>query len=66
MDATQSQGQLEPLLTVEDVAAYLHLSRTTVYRLTWSGALRTVRVGSQVRIPASALSDFLRQGGTRG
>lgn len=62
MDAAPSKD-LEALLTVEQVAAYLHLSRTTVYRLTWQKALRTVRVGSRIRVPASAIADYLRTTG---
>lgn len=57
MDGPRSP--MEPLLTVEQVAGYLHLSRTTVYRLIWSGSLRTVKVGSRIRIPESAIAEYL-------
>ena len=64
--AEQPRTPLEPLLTVAEVAAYLQLSRATVYRLTWAGLLRTVRVGAQVRVPASAVAEYLRAGSTGG
>ncbi len=57
MDGIRSP--MEPLLTVDQVAAYLHLSRTTVYRLVWSGSLRTVKVGSRIRVPESAIAEYL-------
>jgi excisionase family DNA binding protein len=46
-----------------EVAARLKVSRATVYALVKSGQLRHRRVGLQIRIPVSALSDFL---GVRG
>ena len=61
MDSPAMGSALERLLTVEEVARYLHLSRTTVYRLTWQKVLRTVRVGSRVRIPASSVVAYLHQ-----
>lgn len=53
---------MEPLLTVEQVAGYLHLSRTTVYRLVWSRSLRTVTVGSRIRVPESAVAEYVAKG----
>jgi excisionase family DNA binding protein len=42
-------------LTVKEAAATLRLSENTVYRLTRSGVIESVRVGGSVRIPARAL-----------
>ncbi len=42
-----------------DVAARLNVSRATVYALVKSGALRHRRVGLQIRVPLSALEEFL-------
>ena len=63
--AEQPRTPLKPLLTVAEVAAYLH-PRATVSRLTWAGLLRTVPVGSQVRVPASPVAEYLRAGATGG
>ena len=37
------------LMTVEEVAAYLRLSKDTVYRMTQSGRIPTSKVGTQWR-----------------
>lgn len=54
----------EPVLKVSDVAAHLDMHHSGVYELVKSGELRSVRVGRLIRIPASALDDFLS--GTTG
>lgn len=41
------------LLRPRDVARLLGLSRAMVYKLAYSGELRSIRVGSAVRIPAA-------------
>jgi excisionase family DNA binding protein len=43
----------------------LHVSKRTVYRLRKSGALRAVRIGRAVRVPADALAQFLKRAGER-
>jgi len=57
----------QPLAAYTDgqVAAALHVSKRTVYRLRKSGALRAVRIGRAVRIPADALSEFLERAGRK-
>lgn len=54
----------QPLVAYTDaqVAAALHVSKRTVYRLRKSGALEAVRIGRAVRIPADALAHFLGRG----
>ena len=47
------------LLRPEDAADMLSLSRTTVYGLLRSGALRSVKVGGLRRIPVDALEEFV-------
>jgi excisionase family DNA binding protein len=42
-------------LTVKEAAVALRLSPNTVYRLTRSGIVESVKVGGSVRIPARAL-----------
>jgi excisionase family DNA binding protein len=43
-----------------EVAARLKVSRATVYALVKFGQLRHRRVGLQIRVPISALDDFLK------
>ena len=46
-------------LTVKDVAKLLGISRNTTYRLVRSKKLPSIRVGRQIRIPRSALEEYL-------
>ena len=48
------------LLTVEQVMARLQVSKHTVYRLIRTRRLRSVRIGRCRRIPATALTAYLR------
>jgi excisionase family DNA binding protein len=50
---------LEPLYSIKEVAAYLQVSTTTVYRLIRDGALRGVRVGQSVRFTRGNIQEFL-------
>lgn len=50
---------LEPVLTVSEVMEVLGCGRRTAYDLVASGALRSVRLGRAIRIPRSALREFL-------
>jgi excisionase family DNA binding protein len=49
----------ERVYTVEQVADHLAMHTSGVYRLVQSGDLRSVRAGRLIRIPASALDEFL-------
>ena len=49
----------ELLLRVDAAAARLAVSRTTLYRMVQRGELPTVRIGSAVRVPVSALDRWL-------
>jgi excisionase family DNA binding protein len=57
-------GDTRPLLSPRDVALLLNVSRETVYRLSRSGQVPSVRVGGQLRIPKRALTHHLAE--TRG
>lgn len=46
-------------LSVQQIATLLKVSRNTAYTLVRSGALRSIRVGRQIRVPRSALEDYL-------
>ncbi|GAA6527950.1 helix-turn-helix domain-containing protein [Intrasporangium sp. DVR] len=51
---------VESVLTVRDVARHLGCrDEETVYRLIHRGDLRAIRVGRLVRVPESALRDFI-------
>ena len=47
------------VLRVEDVAKLLCIGRNTAYNLVHCGAIRHIRVGRQIRIPRSALLEYL-------
>ena len=47
------------ILTVEEVAAFLRISRAKAYSLAASGDLPTVRVGRSVRVRRDALERWL-------
>ena len=51
--------ELPPLLlTVEQAARMLAISRSAVYRLTWSGELSPVHIGRSVRFAVAELERF--------
>ena len=47
------------LLTVDEAAEALAVSRSTIYRLLKSGDLVATRIGTAVRIPESSLRRFV-------
>ena len=47
------------LLTVDETAEALAVSRSTIYRLLKSGDLVATRIGTAVRIPESSLRRFV-------
>ena len=49
----------ERVLTVKDVAHHLGISDWTVYNLVAGGHIRAGHVGRLIRIPESALSEFI-------
>lgn len=63
MTPPESQGDVEPLLTVADVAEVLRLSVRTVRRLIAEKQLRVVRVGRSVRVRPKDLRSFLGASG---
>ncbi|MEN4449980.1 helix-turn-helix domain-containing protein [Mycobacterium sp. SM3041] len=50
-----------PLLTVDQTAEMLQVSRATVYRLFSSGALRYVQVGAHRRVSAAEIDRFITE-----
>jgi excisionase family DNA binding protein len=47
------------LLRPEEAAQALGVSRTTVFELMRSGALRSVKIGAARRVSATALAEFV-------
>ena len=47
------------LLTVPEAAKALAISRSKLYELLASGALRSVRIDGSRRIPLNALNDYI-------
>lgn len=52
-------NSLPLVLTVSDVSKILGIGMNTAYDLIRSGAIKSVRVGRQIRVPKSALLEFL-------
>ena len=48
------------VLTISDVADTLQIGRSAAYALARSGELFTIKVGSQIRVPRSALIAYLK------
>lgn len=54
----------EPLplvLSVPELAKVLHIGRNSAYNLVNSGQIRIVRIGKNIRIPQSALLEYLNR-----
>ena len=62
MMTSRSAGRLERLLTVAEVAELLGTTERFPRRLITERRIRFVRVGRHVRIPESAVSEFIRAG----
>ena len=54
-----SLDDLPVTLRVEELMPILGIGRNTAYELVRSGRLHSIRVGRQVRIPQTALIDYL-------
>jgi excisionase family DNA binding protein len=52
---------LPAVLTVQQAARALNISKNTAYALVRSGKLHSVRIGRQIRIPKDALIEFLQK-----
>ena len=51
--------ELPLALRVEDLMPILDIGRNTAYELIRCGAIRSIRIGKQLRIPKQALIDYL-------
>ena len=52
--------------TVRELAMKLQVSEKTVYALLHDQEIRSIRVRGQIRVPSSALEDFLKGGSNDG
>jgi excisionase family DNA binding protein len=52
------------LLTVNEAAAYLAVSRWTIYKLVRDGDVRALRVGERLRFRVSDLDEYASRGAT--
>lgn len=50
----------EKQYTVKEVAEHFRVSRQSVYDWINDGKLKAIRVGDRIRIPQSALDEFIR------
>ena len=50
---------IQELLTLDEVAAYLKVSRDTVYRMAQKGKIPAVKVGNQWRFAKSEVTNWL-------
>lgn len=50
------------LFTVREVAEALRIHQRTAYRLITDGSLKAIKIGSQWRVPESALMEFIETG----
>lgn len=61
MNANRIPDNLPLVLSVPELAAVLHIGRNAAYELVNSGKIRSIRIGKNIRIPQSALMDYLNQ-----
>ncbi len=57
--ATNNSATALVFLTVEQVAKRLYVGRSTAYNMVNSGEIPSVRFGRLIRVPASALEQYL-------
>ena len=60
MDQNQeNKNEVCEALTVQQLAEVLQIGRNAAYELVNTGQIRSIRIGHSIRIPWSALMDFL-------
>lgn len=55
----RSLEELPLVLRVEDLMSVLNIGRNTAYDLVRSGQIRSIKVGTQFRIPREAVAEYL-------
>lgn len=61
MNVNPVPENLPLVLSVLELASILHIGRNTAYGLVNTGQIRCIRIGKNIRIPQSALLDYLNQ-----
>lgn len=56
---TTRLADLPDVLNVAQVAAYLNIGTNSAYELLRSGAIRSIKIGKQFRVPKRCLEKFL-------
>lgn len=54
-------NNLPVVMSVQQLAEVLQIGRNSAYDLVKSGQIRSIRIGRTIRIPPSALIDYLNQ-----
>ena len=52
----------DSIMTIEEVAAYLKIPKSTVYTLAQEGKMPRQKVGRQWRFHKEAINDWIREG----
>jgi len=52
-------NELPAVLTVAELAHFLKIGMNSAYNLVRSNAVRSIRIGRQIRIPKQAVEDYL-------
>lgn len=55
-------GTSDDIMTIEALAAYLKISRSTLYKLVQSGRLPGQKVGKRWRFHKEAIDEWVKQG----
>ena len=59
MENCLSNCEMPIILTVSELSEVLRIGRNTAYELVRSGAIQSIRIGRQIRIPRQAVCDYL-------
>lgn len=57
----ERQDSIPLVLSVPEVAKVLHIGRNTAYQLVNTGVIRSIRIGRNIRVPQSALLEYLNR-----
>ena len=58
-DNNSVSKETNTLLTVSELARELRIGRNTAYTFVRSGQIRSIKIGRTIRVPRTALEDFL-------
>lgn len=61
-DIDTTNDAMPPLYTATEIADYLHVSRSTVYRLIKDGSLRGTRIGQALRFAPDNIRELIALG----